>query len=469
MGIYKCSVCDTLYDEDREGRKWENVEADWICPVCESGKDLFEKTNEQISNIDEPSSEPEGSSPDSDQFRRLSDETESYMDDIHAIAETGKSIIEPMRTRMHTVSWDEILIKGAQFAKLPLNEVEPVSTRTVIGPGAAVPLVMETPIFVTHMSFGALSKEAKLALSRGSAAAKTAMCSGEGGILPESCESAYRYIFEYVPNKYSVTEEILKSVDAVEIKFGQSVKPGMGGHLPGSKVTAEIAAIRGFDEGDDIISPARFDDIGTTEDLKKTIDWLREATGGKPVGVKFAAGNIEADLGASIQAKPDFITIDGRAGATGAALKFVKSAASVPSLFALYRARRFLRKNDIRNVSLIITGGLRISPDFAKALALGADAVAVGSAALMAVGCRQYRICDTGKCPMGITTQDPRLRARFNIEDSARRLENFLKVSTEELRHFARMTGNDDIHGLSVQDLCTANSEISGHTDIEHV
>jgi len=454
MGIYKCSVCDTLYDEDREGRKWENVEADWI---------------EQISNIDEPSSEPEGSSPDSDQFRRLSDKTESYMDDIHAIAETGKSIIEPMRTRMHTVSWDEILIKGAQFAKLPLNEVEPVSTRTVIGPGAAVPLVMETPIFVTHMSFGALSKEAKLALSRGSAAAKTAMCSGEGGILPESCESAYRYIFEYVPNKYSVTEEILKSVDAVEIKFGQSVKPGMGGHLPGSKVTAEIAAIRGFDEGDDIISPARFDDIGTTEDLKKTIDWLREATGGKPVGVKFAAGNIEADLGASIQAKPDFITIDGRAGATGAALKFVKSAASVPSLFALYRARRFLRKNDIRNVSLIITGGLRISPDFAKALALGADAVAVGSAALMAVGCRQYRICDTGKCPMGITTQDPRLRARFNIEDSARRLENFLKVSTEELRHFARMTGNDDIHGLSVQDLCTANSEISGHTDIEHV
>lgn len=469
MGIYKCSVCDTLFDEDREGRKWEDVEANWLCPVCESGKGLFEKTNDPSSNIGESSSEPEDSSPDPDRFRRLSDETESHMADIHAIAETGKSIIEPMRTRLHAISWDEILIKGAQFAKLPLNEDEAVSTRTVIGPGAAVPLVLETPIFVTHMSFGALSKEAKLALARGSAAAKTAMCSGEGGILPESRESAYRYIFEYVPNRYSVTEEILKSVDAVEIKFGQSVKPGMGGHLPGSKVTAEIAAIRGFSEGEDIISPARFDDIGTTDDLKKTIDWLREASGGKPVGVKFAAGNIEADLEASIQAKPDFITIDGRAGATGAALKFVKAAASVPSLFALYRARRFLRENDIRDVSLIITGGLRVSPDFAKALALGADAVALGTAALMAVGCQQYRICDTGKCPMGITTQDPELRARLNIENSAQRLENFLKVSTEELRHFARMTGNDDIHGMSVQDLCTANSEISGHTDIEHV
>jgi glutamate synthase domain-containing protein 2 len=185
--------------------------------------------------------------------------------------------------------------------------------------------------------------------------------------------------------------------------------------------------------------------------------------------VKFAAGNVEADLEVALSAGPDFITIDGRAGATGAAAKFIKAAASVPSIFALYRARKFLDDNDVKDVSLIITGGLRISPDFAKALAMGADAVAIGTSALMAIGCQQYRICNTGKCPMGITTQDPKLRAKFDIDRSARGLENFLRTSTEELKHFVRLTGNDDVHKLSMKDLCTMKSEISGHTDIEHV
>jgi len=152
------------------------------------------------------------------------------------------------------------------------------------------------------------------------------------------------------------------------------------------------------------------------------------------------------------------VTVDGRAGATGAAPKFVKDSASVPTLFALHRARRFLDEKGVGHVSLMITGGLRISPDFAKALALGADAVAIGTAALMACGCQQYRMCGAGKCPMGIATQDPELRARFDIEESTRRLENF-----------ARLTGNDDVHKMSIRDLCTTNSEISGHTDIEHV
>jgi glutamate synthase domain-containing protein 2 len=234
-------------------------------------------------------------------------------------------------------------------------------------------------------------------------------------------------------------------------------------------VTEEIAAIRGSSRGSDIISPARFEDIRSREDLKKTVDWLREMSGGKPIGIKFAAGNIEADLEIALYAEPDFITVDGRAGATGAAPKFVKVAASVPTVFALYRAMKVLKKRGASHVSLIITGGLRISPDFAKALALGADAVAIGTAALMACGCQQYRMCGTGRCPMGITTQDPELRARFDIERSARRLENFLRVSTEELKDFARLTGNTSVHGLSVRDLCTTNSEISNHTEIEHV
>jgi glutamate synthase domain-containing protein 2 len=391
------------------------------------------------------------------------------MADIHLMAETGKSIIEPMRTRKPSFSWDEILIKGVQLAKIPLNHEEPVSLETVIGPKAAKPMVLDMPVYVTHMSYGALSREVKIALARGSAMVKTANCSGEGGILAEEKESSYRYIFEYVPNLYSVTEENLKSSDAIEIKFGQSAKPGMGGHLPADKVTGEIAKIRGFDLGQDIISPSHFKDITTKEQLKEKVAYLRNVSEGRPIGIKIAAGHIEADLEFALFAEPDFVTLDGRAGATGAAPKFVKGATSVPSMFALCRARKYMEKQGVKDVSLIITGGLRISPDIAKAVALGADAAAIGTAALMACGCQQYRICETGKCPMGITTQDPSLRARFDIEKATRGLANFLSATSEELVEFAQLTGNNDIHALCPSDLCTTNSEISSHMDIQHV
>lgn len=469
MAVYKCSVCDTLFDEEKEGKKWNELAEKWSCHVCESGKSAWQIVDREISGLDVSREKSEDTSGSPDEYRRLSDELETHMTDIHDIARTGESVIEPMRTKKPTLSWDDILIRGAQLARLPLNREEAVSTKTIIGPKAKFPLVIETPVYVTHMSFGALSKEAKLALARGSAAVKTAMCSGEGGILAESLKNAYKYIFEYVPNAYSVTEENLKRVDAVEIKIGQSAKPGMGGHLPGNKVTKEIAEIRGFREGEDIISPAHFKDIKSKDDLKKKVDWLREISGGKPIGVKLAAGHIEEDLELTLYARPDFVTLDGRAGATGASPKFVKAATSVPSMFALCRARKFLQATGAEDVSLVITGGLRISADFAKALALGADAVAIGTAALMAIGCQQYRICHTGKCPMGITTQDPELRARLNIGESAKGLENFLRVTTEELKDFARLTGNDDVHKLSVDNLCTANSEISGYTEIEHI
>lgn len=402
-------------------------------------------------------------------WRRPSDKLETHMADIHAIATGGFSITEPMRTRKRSISWDDILIKGAQLAKRPLNHDDPVRTETIIGPAARRPLVIDTPIYVTHMSFGALSREVKIALASGSAAARTAMCSGEGGILEESLQNAFKYIFEYVPNRYSVTDENLQRADAIEIKIGQSAKPGMGGHLPADKVTREIAAVRGRPEGTDITSPACFEDIRTGEDLRRKVDWLREKSGGRPIGIKIAAGNIEADLEVALSAHPDFITLDGRAGATGAAPKFVKDAVSVPTVFALHRARKFLDRNQADTVSLVITGGLRVSSDFAKALALGADAVAIGTAALMACGCQQYRLCHTGKCPVGITSQDPELRARFSIEQSARRLENFLKVSTDELKAFARLTGSDDVRKLSISDLCTMNAEVAGNTEIEHI
>lgn len=468
MAVYKCVVCETTYDEDKEGKRWEDLSDSWACHVCESGKEHYqcvddkERRSEASAGITGDTGEYGG------ELQRIS-EVEIHMADIHQISEKKESIVEPMRTKVPIFTWDDILIKGAQLAKVPLNHDEVVNAQTVIGPDADKPLVVESPIYITHMSFGALSREAKIALAKGSAAVKTAMCSGEGGILPESLENAYKYIFEYVPNKYSATEENLKRVDGIEIKIGQSAKPGVGGHLPGEKVTEEIATIRGVEKGADVISPSRFMDIKTGDDLKRTVSWLREASEGRPIGIKFAAGHIEADLEVALYAEPDFITIDGRAGATGAAPKFIKAAASVPTIFTIYRARKFLNEKGVKGVSLLLTGGLRISSDFAKAIALGADGIAIGTSALMAIGCQQYRICNTGKCPMGITTQDPELRARFNIDSATKRLENFLNVSTEELKDFARLTGNDDVHKLSINDLCTTNSEISNHTDIEHV
>lgn len=454
MKIFFCTVCGYLHEGDSPPD---------LCPVCGASKDKFEEVKKKDVNQKKDGKDYLA------EWKRDSDELEATMSDIHQMASTGKSsIVEPMRTTKKTISWDDILIKGAQLFKIPLNKDEPVSTSTVIGPNAKTPLIIETPIYVTHMSFGALSREVKVALAKGSSRVKTAMASGEGGILKESYENAYKYIFEYVPHKYSVTEENLKRVDAIEIKIGQSAKPGMGGTLAGKKVTKEIAEIRGFKEGEDIVSPSHFEDIKNRDDLLNKVKWLREQSEGKPIGIKIAAGNIEEDLKIAVYAKPDFITIDGRPGATGSAIKFIKNATSVPTIFALYRARKFLDQHG-KNISLVITGGLRVSSDFIKALAMGADAIAIGTSALIACGCQQYRLCHTGRCPVGITTQDAELRKRFNIELSAKRLSNFLQVTTEELKDFARLTGNSNLRHLNTKDLCTTNSEISNNTNIEHV
>ena len=492
MTLYRCDVCNVFEYESQRGDLLTHVlpgtdpkdfPEDWACPICTSDhthlRPVPSFTAPSHTNTCPSCGAPLThvlSLPDSQglpdylsAWERPSDDLEIYMADIHTMAVTGKSIIEPMRTKKTVIPWDDILIKGAQIATLPFNKETFVNTRTVIGPKARQPMVIETPVFVTHMSYGALSKEVKIAIAQGTAAVRTAMGSGEGGMLPEAREHAFRYILEYVPNRYSITEENLTSADAIEIKIGQSAEPGMGARLPAEKVTAEIAKIRGYPQGTDIISPAAYDDIRNREDLKKKVQWLRDKSGGKPIGVKIAAGDIEADLAAVLFAQPDFITIDGRPGATGAALKFIKDSTSVPTIFALYRARKYLDMNNGKDISLVITGGLRVSSDFAKALCLGADAIAIGTAALMACACQQYRICNTGNCPVGVTTQKPELRERLNPVSSAKRLEQFLMVSTEELRDFARLTGNNDVHALSIRNICTTNSEISDHTEIPHV
>ena len=317
------------------------------------------------------------------------------------------------------------------------------------------------------MSFGALSREAKVSLARGSAMAHSAMCSGEGGILPEEMQAADKYIFEYVGNLYSVTPENLRNADAIEIKIGQGTKPGMGGHLPGEKVTAEISRIRNKPMGKDVIAPSRFPGIETKEDMKALVSQLRMASEGRPIGIKIAVGHIERDLAFCAYAEPDFITIDGRGGATGSSPMLLRDSASVPTIYALHRARKYLDSIG-SDISLIITGGLRVSSDFAKAIAMGADAIAVASAPLIAMACQQYRICGTGMCPMGIATQDEELRRRLNQDAAAARVANFLNVSLEELKMFARITGHADLHDLSVEDLCTVSREISEFTDIPH-
>ncbi|MBQ6322461.1 MAG: FMN-binding glutamate synthase family protein, partial [Lachnospiraceae bacterium] len=293
------------------------------------------------------------------------------------------------------------------------------------------------------------------------------MCSGEGGILPEEKAAAYRYIFEYIPNKYSVTDENLRSSDAIEIKIGQGTKPGMGGHLPGSKVTAEIAKIRGKKEGEDIQSPSRFPEINSQEDLKAVTAMLRERSGGRPVGIKIAAGNLEQDLAYCVYAEPDFITIDGRGGATGSSPLFLREATTVPTIYALSRARKYLDQIH-SDISLVITGGLRISADIAKALAMGADAVALASGALIAAGCQQYRICGSGYCPMGIATQNPLLRKRLDVDAAAARVANYLILTTEELKTFARISGVSDIHDLGMGNLVTVDEDIAKYTGIRH-
>ena len=462
MAIYKCSICGAIYDEAKEGKMLSELSG---CPICKQPISRFELVEPDPSEVKPTAYMGEL---DYDASTARHDSSCRYMAEIHEMAVTGKSIGGSMATQMPMPDWDRILMLGAQLNPAPLNDDDPVDTTTAIGKHAKKPMILENPVYISHMSFGALSKEVKVALSKGSAMAKTAMCSGEGGILPEEKEAAYKYIFEYIPNKYSVTDENLQSSDAIEIKIGQGTKPGMGGHLPGEKVTPEIAAIRGKKPGEDIQSPSKFPELNTKEDLRDMVTMLRERSGGRPIGIKIAAGRIEKDLEYCVYAQPDFITIDGRGGATGSSPLFLREATTVPTIYALARARKYLDSVN-SDISLIITGGLRVSADFAKALAMGADAIAVASAGLIAAACQQYRICGSGNCPVGVATQNPELRVRMKVDASAQRVANFLNVSLKELKTFARVTGHSSIHELSMADLVTVDRDITEFTGIRHI
>ncbi|MCI6191064.1 MAG: glutamate synthase-related protein [Clostridium sp.] len=462
MKRFVCTVCGYVYEGEEPPKE---------CPICKQPASKFREEDidldKENSNISSSSNKNNVTDLSYDNnFYRI-DKSCRYMEEIHKMATTGKSIGGSMGTTMPMPNWDDILILGAQLNPPPLNEEDNVETMTVIGKNAKRPMILQNPVYISHMSFGALSKEIKIALAKGSKMAKTAMCSGEGGILPEERENSYKYIFEYIPNKYSVTDENLRKADAIEIKIGQGTKPGMGGHLPGEKVTEDIAKLRGRKVGEDIQSPSKFPELNSKEDLKEMVSMLRRRSDGRPIGIKIAAGKIERDLEYCVYAEPDFITIDGRGGATGSSPLLLREATTVPTIYALYRARKYLDSVH-SDISLVITGGLRVSADFAKALAMGADAIAVASAGLIAAACQQYRICGTGNCPVGIATQNPKLRERLKIDIAAQRVANYLNVSLEELKTFARITGHSSVHELCVDDLVTLNREISEYTNIKH-
>ena len=460
--MYKCTICGHIHDEESTGILLKNLDK---CPIC--GQPISKFVEVENSHSTQKTEESDSDLAYDKKYAK-SDRDIRYMDAIHQMAITGESLVSAMYTDMPMPNWDEILILGNQLNPQPLESDVEVNTQTLIGRNAKKPIVIESPIYITHMSFGALSRETKIALAKGSAAIRTAQCSGEGGILPEEMENAYKYIFEYVPNKYSVTDDNLKNADAIEIKIGQSTKPGLGGQLQGEKVTEEIAEIRAKPLGEDIHSPATIPEVKSKEDLKNLVDELRTRSHGRPIGLKFAAGRIEDDLKHVMYAEPDFITIDGRGGSTGASPKLIRDSTSVPTIYALSRARKYLDEHD-SEIDLTITGGLRVSSDFAKALAMGANAIAVGTAAMIAAACQQYKICDSGDCPVGVATQDDELRKRLKIETASKRVENFLRVSTEELKTFARITGHKNVHDLNINDLCTFNSEISDYTNVRHV
>jgi len=457
-----CDVCGYVHEGDHAPDE---------CPICGVGPDQFTKQEA----ADDPAPATDVASNDKAdgldaylaQWRRPGDDFETRFARLDQLARTGQSNISPMRTQRKFPDWDTVLFRGAQLDPMPLNDDVPVNLKTVIGPGAKQPLELKLPFYVSHMSFGALSLEAKTALARGASLAGTAICSGEGGQLPQEREAANQYIYELGTATFSHLEEPIRNAEAIEIKIGQAAKPGLGGHLPAHKVTPEIAKIRRLPPGEGSHSPGRHSGINSPADLKRRVAELKEMTGGKPIGVKFTAGRIEADLAVALAADPDFITIDCRGGGTGSGPDFVKDNVCLPPIYAVTRARRFLDAAGSK-VTLCMTGGFRDSTDIAKCLAMGADAVALATASMIAVGCQQYRICNTNKCPVGIATQDPELRKRFDIEKSTERYVNFAKGTANELEVLARINGLDDIHNLGTADLLTLDHDIAQYTDIDH-
>ncbi len=394
-------------------------------------------------------------------IQKLADEGLSKLGHHGPVAAMGVS-------RRRLPSWDDIQFNVAQLHRFPLLDEAPVATDLVIGPNAAKPLALKIPLFVSDMSFGALSAEAKTALAQGAELAGTGICSGEGGMLPEEQAANSRYFYELASARFGFSWDKVQRTQAFHFKGGQGAKTGTGGHLPGNKVNEQIAAVRGLQPGQGAISPATFPEWDSLSQIREFADEVREKTGGIPIGYKLSAQQIEKDIDAALEVGVDYVILDGRGGGTGAAPLIFRDNISVPTIPALARARRHLDRSDRRDITLIITGGLRVAEDFVKAMALGADGIALSNSALQAIGCLGMRACHTNNCPVGIATQKSKLRARLLVDEAAQRLARFFAATVELMEVMARACGHHHLNQFAIDDLTTFDRQMADLTGIAY-
>lgn len=404
------------------------------------------------------------------------------MEDIHEKARLGRYRIRGFSTFQKVTHFDDLTFLSTGLTRFPLEGYkEKCNTRTVIGGRYATePLVLETPIYITGMSYGALSKNAKWALGKGASMVGTASCTGDGGMLKEEREVADKLIYQLLPSRYGFNPHHLVQSQAVEIVVGQGAKPGTGGMLMGVKVLDHVAEMRDLPPGIDQRSPTRHPDWLGPDDLIIKIEQIREATAGRiPVHVKLGACRVSDDVKLAAKAGADAIVIDSMVAGTGASAEILLDHSGIPTVPAIVMARAALDELRLdRKVSLIASGGIRNGADAAKAIALGADAVAIGTAALIALNCNKEipgsdfeaevgvpagacHHCHTGLCPVGIATQDPELIKRLDPDEGAERVANFLSSMTMEMALLTRSLGKGDVHSLEPEDLAALTIEAS--------
>jgi glutamate synthase domain-containing protein 2 len=393
--------------------------------------------------------------------------------EIRRKAETAKHRIRGCGSTRHFPTLDDLLVLPSQLTRMSIDTYrEECETQTVLGARYAKrPLVVETPILISAMSYGALSKEAKTALAKATDIVGTSINNGEGGLLPEERANSYKQVVQILPSRIAFSLRSIEVADALEIIVGIGAKPGLSGHLMGSKITKEIAAFRQLPEGIDLHSHPRHGDIFGADDLCLKVEELREVTNWEiPIFIKIAAGRVWEDVKIGVKSGVDGIVVDGAEGGTGAAPVVASTHLGIPTLPALVQAVRALEDMGVKDeVSLIVSGGIKDGADVAKAIALGADAVAIGTGAMVAMGCVVCLRCHEGECPFGIGTQDPELRKRLDIDAAAQRVANYIQAMTYEAVILAKAAGKTKLHSLEREDLRSLTLEACAVTGIPMV
>jgi glutamate synthase domain-containing protein 2 len=383
-------------------------------------------------------------------------------------ARTGQPVSEPYGTTRQFSGFDDLMFLPAQLARFPHEDYQTVSTRTTIGKNARRPLELATPIMITGMAYGAaLSKRAKVCLAQASSLVDTATNSGESGFLPEERQAARKYIVQWNRGRWGNDLADMAKVDAIEIQVGQGAEGSLGTRVKAEDIRTDFRAHLGLAPGEDAVRPARFRDITHPMQFKDLVDTLRQASGGVPVGLKFAAGRIEEDLAVAIHAGVDFVTIDGAQGGTGGGREITINNTAIPLIYAIPRARRILLERGVADrIDLIATGGLRDAGDFAKALALGADAVYIGESALLAMVYHQLDGLPVGTNPDQLFLYTGEYADRLDVKQGALAVAKFIRASTIELQLLAQTLGKDNVHSMEPDDMVALSRHIAEITGV---